>query len=74
MPHELFLRTRQTTKIRNAIAKNMPADIELSKAQLPKMIQSGGFLQNVLSNLGKKVIANLPFLFLFNTDMIEKIL
>ena len=70
MPHELFLRTRQTTKIRNAIAKKMPADIELSKAQLPKMIQSGGFLQNMLGNLGKKVIADLPFLFLFNTDMI----
>ena len=48
----------------------MPADIELSKAQLPKMIQSGGLLQNMLGNLGKKVIADLPFLFLFNTDMI----
>ena len=32
-PHELFLTTRQTTKIRNAFAKNMLTDIKLSKAQ-----------------------------------------
>ena len=56
MPHELFLTTRQKTKIRNAIAKNMSTDIKLSKAQLSKMIQSGGFLRNVLSNLGKKKV------------------
>ena len=32
-PHELFLTTRQTTKIRNAFAKNMLTDIKLSKTQ-----------------------------------------
>ena len=40
LPHELFLTTRQTTKIRNAFASNMPIDIKLSKTQISKMIQS----------------------------------
>ena len=37
----------------------MPADIKLSKAHISKMIQSGGFLHNMLGNLGKKVITHL---------------
>ena len=37
LPHELFLTTRQTTKIRNASA-NMSTDIKLSKAQISKII------------------------------------
>ena len=45
--HELFLTTKQTTKIRNDIAKNMLTDGKLSKVQLPKMIQSRGFLRNM---------------------------
>ena len=36
LPHELFLATRQTTKIRNAIENNMSADTKLSKAQIKK--------------------------------------
>ena len=48
LPHELFLTTRQTTKIRKAIAMLM--DIKLSKAKLSKMIQLGGFLHNMLGN------------------------
>ena len=31
LPHELFLTTRQTTKLRNAIENNMSTDIKLSK-------------------------------------------
>ena len=42
LPHELFLTTRQTTKIRNAFANNMSTDTKLSKAQISKIIQSGG--------------------------------
>ena len=42
LPHELFLPTRQTTKIRNALASNMSIDIELSKAQISKIIHSVG--------------------------------
>ena len=34
LPHELFLTTRQITKIRNAFANNMSTDIKLSKAQI----------------------------------------
>ena len=34
--HELFLKARQTTKIRNAFANNMSTNIKLSKAQYLK--------------------------------------
>ena len=37
-PHELFLTTRQTTKIRNAFANNMSTYIKLSEAQIYKTI------------------------------------
>ena len=51
MPRKLFLTTRQKTKIRNAVANNMQTDIKLSEAQLPKLIQSGGFLGALLGKL-----------------------
>ena len=51
LPQELFLTTRQKTKMRNAFANNMSTDIKLSKAQLPKIIQSGGFIEALLSKL-----------------------
>ena len=44
LPHELLLTTRQKTKLRNAFNNNMSADIKLSKAQISKIIQFGGFL------------------------------
>ena len=44
LPHELLLTTRQKTKLRNAFESSMSADIKLSKAQISKIIQSGGFL------------------------------
>ena len=53
LPHELLLTTRQTTKLRNAIENNMSTDIKLSKAQIPKIIQSGGFLGKILGPLLK---------------------
>ena len=43
LPHEKLLATRQKTKLRNAHNNNMSADIKLSKAQISKIIQSGGF-------------------------------
>ena len=49
--HELLLTTRQTTELRNAINNNMSTDIKLSKAQIKKIIQSGGFLGKLLSPL-----------------------
>ena len=51
LPHELLLTTRQTTKLRNAIENNIPNDIKLSKPQISKIIQSGGFLGSLLSKL-----------------------
>ena len=36
--YELFLTTKQTTKIRNAFTDNMSADIKLSKTKISKII------------------------------------
>ena len=66
-PHELLLTTRQTTKLRNAIENNMSTDIKLSKAQISKVIQSGGFLgktglpliKNVIKPLAKSILISL---------------
>ena len=51
LPHELLLTTRQKTKLRDALNNNMPTDIKLSKAQIFKTIQSGGYLGSLSSNL-----------------------
>ena len=53
LSHELSLTTRQTTKLRNAIENNMSTDIKLSKAQISKIIKSGGFLGKILGSLLK---------------------
>ena len=50
-PHELLLTNRQVANIRKAFAKNISTDIKLSKTQLSKMIQSGGFLGHLLGKL-----------------------
>ena len=49
--HELLLTARQNTKLCNAINNNLATDIKLSKAQIKKLIQSGGFLGKLLSKL-----------------------
>ena len=46
--HELLLTTRQKAKIRNAFSNNPSTNIKLSKAQIIKIIQSGGFLGKLL--------------------------
>ena len=52
LPHELLLTMRQKTNLRNAFNNNnVSADIKLSKAQISKIIQSGGFLGSLLSKL-----------------------
>ena len=50
-PHELLLTTRQKAKLRNAFENNRSTDIKLSKAQISKIIRSGGFLGSLLSKL-----------------------
>ena len=52
IPHEL-LTTRQKTKLRNAFNDNMSTDLKLSRAQISKIIQSGGFLGRLLGPLLK---------------------
>ena len=51
LPQELLLTTRQKTKLRNVFNNNMSTDIKLSKAQISKIIQSGGFSGSLLSKL-----------------------
>ena len=50
-PHELLLTNRQVANTCKAFAKNTSTDVTLSKTQLSKMIQSGGFLGNLLGKL-----------------------
>ena len=52
-PHELLLTNRQVANLRKAFANYLSTDIKLSKAQLSKMIQSGGFLGRPLGPLLK---------------------
>ena len=52
-PHELLLTNRQVANIRKAFANHSSIDIILSKTQLSKMIQSGGFLGKLLGPLLK---------------------
>ena len=47
----MLLTIRQDNKLRNAISNNLTTDIKLSKAQIKKIIQSGGFLGKLLSKL-----------------------
>ena len=58
LPHELSLTTRQKIKLRNAFNNNMSTDLKLSKAQISKIIQSGGFLGSLLSKLAGPLIIN----------------
>ena len=61
LPHGLFLTTRQNAKLRNAINNNLATDMKLSKAQITKLIQSGGFLGKLLSKLaGPLMKVSLP--------------
>ena len=53
LPHQLLLTTRQKTKLRDSFNNNMSIDLKLSKAQIPKIIQSGGFLGRLLGQLLK---------------------
>ena len=50
-PHKLLLTNRQVANLRKAFANYLSTDIKLSKTQLSKMIQSGGFLGRLLSPL-----------------------
>ena len=60
-PHKLLLTNRQVANIRKAFANSSSSDIKLSKTQLSKIIQSGGFLGRLLGPLlktGLSLISN----------------
>ena len=59
MLHELFLTARQTAKVRNAFGNYISTDIELSKAQISKIIESGGSFSSWLGNLGKNALPSI---------------
>ena len=52
-PHKLLLTNRQVANLRKAFADKSSTDINLSKTQISKMIQSGGFLGRRLAPLLK---------------------
>ena len=56
---KLLLTNRQVSNLHKAFANHLSADIKLSKTQLSKMIQSGGFLGRLLGPLLK---AGLPLI------------
>ena len=58
LPNELFLTTRQTTKIVNALANFKSTDIKLCKTQISKIIQLGRSFDSWLINLEKKALIN----------------
>ena len=52
-PHKLLLTNGQVANLRKAFANYLSTDIILSKTQLSKMIQSGGFIGRLLGPLLK---------------------
>ena len=50
-PHKLLLTNAQVLKLRKAFANNSSANIKLSKTQLHKIGQSGGFLGRLLGKM-----------------------
>ena len=53
-PHKLLLTNAQIAQLRKVFANNLTVNVTLSKTQLSKMIQSGGFLGRLLGPLLKK--------------------
>ena len=52
-PHKLLLTNRQVSNLRRSFTNYLSTDIKLSKIQLSKMIQPGGFLGRLLVPLLK---------------------
>ena len=63
LPHELFLKTRQTTKIRKVFVNRYKLKYQISKnkyqIQISKIIQSEGSFGSWLGNLGKKALTDI---------------
>ena len=52
-PHELLLTNRQVANLRKTFANYLSSDIKLSKTQISKKMQSGGFLGRITGSLLK---------------------
>ena len=52
-PHKLLLTNEQVANLRKAFANCLSADTKLSKTQLSKIVQIGGFLGRLLGSLLK---------------------
>ena len=52
-PHKILLTNKQGANLRKVFASCLSADIKLSKTQLSKIVQSGGFLGRLLAPLLK---------------------
>ena len=52
-PHKLLLTNRQLANLHKAFANHLSTNIKLSKTQLSKMMQSGGFFGRLLGPLLK---------------------
>ena len=55
-PHKLLLTDRQVANTRKGFANNLSTDVKILKTQLSKMMQSGGFLGNLLSKLASPLM------------------
>ena len=53
LPHKLLLTDTQVENVPKPFANKLSTDIKLSKSQLSKMVQSGGFLGRLLALLLK---------------------
>ena len=53
LPHKLLLTNTQVSELSKAFANNSSANIKLSKTQLHKIGQLGGFLRRILGPLLK---------------------
>ena len=58
-PHKLLLTNRRIANLLKSFTNNLSANIKLSKTQLSKIVQSGGFLERLLGLLLK---AGLPLM------------
>ena len=56
LPHELLLTTRQKIKPRNAFNSKMSTNLKLSRAQISKILQSGGLLGSLLRKLASPLM------------------
>ena len=56
------MKLKKTTKVRTSFANNISTDLKLSKAQISKINQSGGYFGSWSGNLGKKALKNITIL------------